>query len=249
MKIEFLKTNKIQSIKDWECYAPPKDKDKHWKPGRSAYSMADFAINNNENFKKVITDILKDCKIDIQDFECEPEATAGLGRGMQRGGPRNHDLLMVGKNCVIGIEAKVSETFDRKWGFVQNKQSKKQGNDNTRASELRKFLTPDKPDNVVNDIGYQLFTATRGTMISAMKAGFENAVLLVIVFEGKVELNICETDEKYNKVVKNNDDDLAKFLCAIGAKEGKIRREIEGKTINCWIKKVKIRIPDYTIVK
>ena len=108
------KNNKeIKSIEGLGKYASPKGKDVHWVKGRSAYSMAEFAIKHKENFNKVITDILNECKIDIQDFVCEPEAVAGLGKGMKTGGARNHDLLMVGsKNCVIGIEAKVSETFD-----------------------------------------------------------------------------------------------------------------------------------------
>lgn len=246
METKFEKNNeKIKSIKDWKCYASPKGKDKHWILGRSAYSMADFAINHNENFNKVITDILNECEIDIQDFICEPEAVAGLGKGMKRGGARNHDLLMRGtNNCVIGIEAKVSETFDANFGDVQ----KKQGNNNgTRASELKKFLTPNKD---VDYIGYQLFTATRGTMISAMKAKRENAILLIIVFVGDIKLNNGETQEKYEDTIKKNDEDFEKFLCVTGADDnGKIQRKIEGKTINCWIKKIKIRIPDYTIAE
>ncbi|MBQ1654304.1 MAG: hypothetical protein II060_10995, partial [Bacteroidales bacterium] len=167
------------------------------------------------------------------------------GKGMKRGGARNHDLLMRGtNNCVIGIEAKVSETFDANFGDVQ----KKQGNNNgTRASELKKFLTPNKD---VDDIGYQLLTATRGTMISAMKAKRENAILLIIVFVGDIKLNNGETQEKYEETIKKNDKDFEKFLCATGADEkGMIQRKIEGKTINCWIKKIKIRIPDYTIAE
>ena len=248
MKTEFKKHNEeIKSINDWKRYASPKGQDKQWVIGRSAYSMADFAINHNEKFNKVITDILNECEIDIQDFVCEPEAVAGLGKGMKRGGARNHDLLMRGtNNCVIGIEAKVSETFDANFGDVQ----KKQGNNNdTRASELKKFLTPNKD---VDKIGYQLFTATRGTMISAMTAGdrYENAILLIIVFVGDIKLNNGETQEKYEDTIKKNYDDFEKFLCATGADDnGKIQREIEGKTIKCWIKKIKIRVPDYTIAE
>lgn len=258
MKTEFIKKyneeiKEIKSINDWKLYASPKGQDKQWVIGRSAYSMADFAINHNENFNKVITDILNECEIDIQDFVCEPEAVAGLGKGMKRGGARNHDLLMIGsKNCVIGIEAKVSETFDYELG----KRHIEQGGDNTetRAFALKKFLTPGKPWNDVKDIGYQLFTATRGTMISAvdsaMKKVYENAILLIIVFVGKIRLNNGETQETYKTTIKKNDEDFKKFLCATGADDnGKIQREIEGKAINCWIKKIKIRVPDYTIAK
>lgn len=247
MKTEFIKNNEIiETIDDWRRHASPKGKDKHWVVGRSAYSMADFAIYHNEKFKEVVSRILKECELHEQDFKCEPEATAGLGRGMKRGGPRNHDLLMIGKNCVIGIEAKVSETFDANWGDVQKEQREKQGNDNIRALALKEFLTPDKN---VDDIGYQLFTATRGTMISAMKAGYKNAILLIIIFEGDIVLNNGETRDEYEKTIEKNDNDFEKFLRAINSENGKIQREIEGKTINCWIKKVKIRISDYTIAE
>ncbi len=250
MKTEFIKKHneeikEIKSINDWKLYASPKGQDKQWVIGRSAYSMADFAINHNEKFNKVITDILNECEIDIQDFVCEPEAVAGLGKGMKRGGARNHDLLMRGtNNCVIGIEAKVSEPFDDIYRNVYKKQG---GNDNTRAFALKKFLTPNKD---VDDIGYQLFTATRGTMVSAMNAGYKNAILLIIVFVGDIELSNGETQEKYEDTIKKNDEDFEKFLCATEAYDnGKIQREIEGKSINCWIKKIKIRVPDYTIAK
>ena len=253
MKTEFIKKHneeikEIKSINDWKLYASPKGQDKQWVIGRSAYSMADFAINHNENFNKVITDILNECKIEIQDFKCEPEATAGLGKGMKKGGSRNHDLLMVGtKNCVIGIEAKVSESFDNNWRDVQKEQG---DNDDTRAFALKKFLTPNK--DCINDIGYQLFTATRGTMMSAMKERYENAILLVIVFVGEdIKRNSGENEKKYDENIKKNDNDFAQFLCAVDAHgNGMIQRKIGRETINCWIKKVKIEIShDYTIAK
>ena len=56
--------------------------------------------------------MLRDCEIENQNFECYAEAPKGLGDGFGRGN-RHHDLLMTGKNCVIGIEAKVSESFDQ----------------------------------------------------------------------------------------------------------------------------------------
>ncbi|MBR5654122.1 MAG: hypothetical protein IKX22_08565 [Prevotella sp.] len=245
MKTEFVKNNKIKTFKDWEKYAAPKGKDRQWVKGRSAWHMADFAINQNNIFNGVITEILKECGIEIQDFHCEPEATAGLGKGMKTGGPRNHDLLMVGtKNCVIGVEAKVSETFDLNFIDVYKEQG---GNNNTRAFALKEFLTP---GNNVDEIGYQLFTATRGAMISAMKAGYRNAILLIIVFVGEITLNRGETTESYDKVIKKNDEDFCKFLNNIGANDqGMIQRKIEGEDFFCWVKKIKISIPEYTRVQ
>ena len=245
MKTEFFKNNKIKTFKEWEKYAGPKGKDKQWIKGRSAWTMADFAINHNEKFNDIINQILEECDIETQDFKCEPEAIAGLGNGMKQGGARNHDLLMVGnKNCVIGIEAKVSETFDHKFIDVY----KRQGGDNsTRAFALKEFLAP---KNNVDEIGYQLFTATRGSMISAKKIGYENSILLIIVFVGGIALNKGETSEKYENIIKKNDEDFSKYLEAIESSDkGMIQREVDGKTIRCWVKKIKIRIPEYTRVQ
>lgn len=244
MKITFIKGNEVKTIDDWKLYAAPKGKGKQWVEGRSAWCMADFAINHPKQFQSMITDILKECAIELQNFSCEPEAVAGLGKGMKSGGQRNHDLLMIGSmNCVIGIEAKVSESFDEPFGKVYEKG----GNKKARAYALKKFLTPEKD---VDKIGYQLFTATRGSMVSAMKAGYTNAILLIIVFEGKIKLNKGETEEDYEQTIKKNDEDFVKFLKNVGADgHGMIQRVIEGKTINCWIKKIKINIPTYTSVE
>lgn len=244
MKIDFIKDNRIETIDDWKLYAAPKRKDEQWVEGRSAWCMASFAIEHHEQFKSVISDILKECAIELQDFKCEPEAVAGLGKGMKTGGQRNHDLLMIGsKNCVIGIEAKVSEPFDEPFGKVYEKR----GNKKARAYALKKFLTPEKD---VDEIGYQLFTASRGSMVSAMKAGYTNAILLIIVFEGKIKYNNGETPKDYEQTIKKNDEDYIKFLNNSGADENEmIQRVIEGQTINCWIKKIKINIPNYTRVE
>lgn len=245
MKTEFFKkNNKIKTFEEWKEYAGPKRQDKQWVKGRSAWTMADFAINHNEKFNDIINQILKECDIEIQDFNCEPEATAGLGNGMKRGAPRSHDLLMVGnKNCVIGIEAKVSETFDDKFIDVY----KRQGGDNsTRAFALKKFLAPEKN---IDEIGYQLFTATRGSIITAKKNEYENSIMLIIVFVGDIALNKGETPEKYEKIIKKNDEDFSKYLEAIeSSNKGMIQREVDGKTIRCWVKKIKISIPNYTRV-
>ena len=42
MKLEISKTNIITTPEQWMQFAPPKDKEKHWKDGRSAKSLAMF---------------------------------------------------------------------------------------------------------------------------------------------------------------------------------------------------------------
>ena len=180
----------IDSLKAWKELGNPK-KDDQWKEGRSARLMAELAIERKPEFAKRVSDLLAECGIAEQDFVCEPEAATGLGKRMGRGGPRKHDLLMRGNDCVIGIEAKVSEIFDKEIGKrlkgnEGNKKSK-ESNKSTRAQSLIKCLIPEKNQDKVMGIGYQLFTAARGTMCAALKQGMEKCIMLVITFKGNVE--------------------------------------------------------------
>ena len=242
MNLNFEKKGRsITTLCQWKEYGHPKS-ETQWSEGRSAFLMADFAVNHKEEFCRVIREILKECDIEHQDFNCEPEAVAGLGKGMKRGGSRNHDLLMVGtKNCVIGVEAKVSERFEDSFKKIYKKQG---NNNNTRAFVLNKFLTQGKNVEDVGSIGYQLFTATRATMNSAFQLGLPNSIQLIIVFTGDVK-----KEPNYDKNCKKNEEDFDAFLKVTKAENGLIEREIEGKSVKCWIKKVKVRIPDYSIEK
>ena len=61
---------------------------------------------------------------------------------MKSGGQRNHDLLMVGtKNCIIGIEAKVSEKFDNPFSIELRKQAKKKEKETEQAKNVEEATT------------------------------------------------------------------------------------------------------------
>ena len=237
MKITVIKKGAtIKGLDDWKKLGGPKDVNKQWKKGRSAYELANFVINNQKVFVQKIQSVLEQCGLQSQDFECEPEAISGLGKGMKRGGSRNHDLLMIGENCVIAIEAKVSESFDKLIKDVYNDQKKK--SDETRAECLWKFLAEDRGYVKNSEIGYQLFTATRGTMCSGINARKNNCIMLVLVFKGDVKKEI-----NYNSNCKCNENDYNNFIETINAdSKGKIARTIENSKINCWIKKENIII-------
>jgi len=242
MSITFEKKGKrIETFEQWEELGHPKS-DKHWKPGRSAMEMARYAIEHTTEFESLIKDVLKQCGISEQDFICEPEANVSLGQGMKQGGPRNHDLLMLGsKDCVIGIEAKVSESFDESLEKAINKQSqKRKGNqEDTRAYQLLKFfVTSDSEEEKAKSIGYQLFSATRGAMQSALSQLYTKAIMLVVVFTGDVQ-----KESNYDAHCNKNDEDFDAFIHVIRAdKNGKIVRKVDKKEIECWIKKVKVNI-------
>ena len=83
MKTEFKKNNEeIKSIEDWGKYASPKGKDVHWVKGRSAYSMAEFAIKHNDKFNEVMewaTHAIQQIEsYDVLDWmECKVQKTPG----------------------------------------------------------------------------------------------------------------------------------------------------------------------------
>lgn len=233
MRITFKKKGQpIETFEQWEEFGRPRLSNQ-WKSGRSAMEMAKYAIKRTKVFEGLIKSVLKECGIPEQNFTCEPEASASMGKGMKRGGCRNHDLLMVGKDgCVIGIEAKVTEPFDKPLEIKMTEQSiNKNGNKKaTRAYSLLEYFVKPKYHNKAKRIGYQLFAATRGTICSASKT----AIMLVIVFVD---------DESKGAAYEKNDKNFDSFVKVIGAdKNGKIVKKEGGKEIECWIKIKKVNI-------
>lgn len=224
----------IDSLEAWKRLGKTK-KDNQWKEGRSARLMAELAIERKPEFAKRVSDLLAECGIAEQDFVCEPEAATGLGEGMCRGGARKHDLLMRGNDCVIGIEAKVSEFFGEEIG---KRLEIEEGNRSKRAERLIEFLMPGKAQDNVKRIGYQLFTATRGTMCAALEHGVEKSIMLVITFKGNVE-----KEKNYDANCAKNAKDFDDFLKATGEDgNGQIVRDISGKDISCWIKHIDVTV-------
>jgi hypothetical protein len=231
MKIIFKKNGKMIDFESWNTYGAPK-LGKQWQKDHSAYKMACYAMKHYDEFVKTIQSVLESCGLQQQDFVCEPEASIGLGKGMKRGGPRVHDLLMVGKDCVICIEAKVSEPFGGNISSVNKKQKEKSAA--TRAEALWDFCIRNNTSIDESPIGYQLFTATRGTMCSAIKANKVNCIMLVLSF-------IAGTKEK--KVKEKNEDDYKSFLCAINADPNDmIIRTIENTEIKSWLRMEHVNI-------
>jgi hypothetical protein len=232
MKITFKKDNKtIDSLESWEKNGGPK-LNKQWQEGHSAHEMAYYAIEHTDEFVRTIQSVLKSCGLQQQDFVCELEATIGLGQGMKRGGPRVHDLLMIGEDCVIGIEAKVLEPFGENISSVNKKQKEK--SKETRAEALWDFLAGKNTTIGESPIGYQLFTATRGTMCSALKAKKVNCIMLVLSF-------IPEAKDK--KAKDKNEEDYKSFLDVIDADPNDmIIRTIENKEIKSWLRMEHVNI-------
>ncbi len=243
MKINIRKTTEIHSLDQWFNVAPPEGGSKQWKVGRSALEMARFALS--EEFSTVIDKVLKECGLNEHSFICEPEALTSFEHGMGTGGPRHHDLLMIGSNTVIGIEAKVSESFDRRIGEKRKGASE---NMNQRLDSCLQYLYNSTPENA-GELYYQLFSATIGSIIAAKsqkEKNIKNVISLFVVFVGNVD-----KEDDYDKRVSDNDEAFKQFCESFGLDEngGKLPEIPKAPEINCWIKKVKVHIGDYSISK
>ena len=201
MKLEISKTNIITTVEQWKQFAPPKDKEKHWKDGRSAKSLAQFMTDKNQ--VKKLESILNELGYDTKGIiSCTPEANTALPG---TGNGRNHDLLMIGKDFVAGIEAKVSESFGKTiskelMGASENKQY--------RIDTLAKELFGCEINAESGELKYQLRTGAYGTLREAKNNKKSKALFLVIVFTDGI------TTKEANAVVANNKDfeDFCKYI-------------------------------------
>ena len=203
--------------------------------------MARFALS--ERFPSFISDITKSIGCKDSHFDCEPEALTPFNKEMGKSGPRHHDLLLVGKDLVIGIEAKVSEPFDLRIGD-KRKKAENDHNDNMllRLDSCLEFLYgKDIPQNT-DGLYYQLFSATVGTIIAAQKKGIKKALVLIITFTGNVE-----KEKNYYSNVNENENAFKAFCNSLGLGEegGKIPIIPGSNQTECWIKSVKVDIGEY----
>ena len=229
MKIKISKNNNIiTTVEEWYQFAPPKAKGKHWKDGRSAKSLAQFMTDKNQ--VKKLEDILVELKYDTNGvISCTPEANTVLPC---KGNGRNHDLLMIGEDFVVGIEAKVSESFGEEISteLIEASDNKK-GRIDKLANELFGCKINEVKDGL--ELRYQLLTGVYGTLREAKKNKKIKALFLVIVFTDGL------TSEDENAVNRNNDD-FKNFCQQIGlfAEGGTICKS----NVDLTIKKVEISL-------
>lgn len=228
MKIKISKNNIITTVEEWYQFAPPKVKGKHWKDGRSAKSLAQFMTDKNQ--VKKLEDILVELEYNTKGvISCTPEANTVLPC---KGNGRNHDLLMIGEDFVVGIEAKVSEPFGEEISteLIEASDNKK-GRMDKLANELFGCKINEVKDGL--KLRYQLLTGVYGTLLEAENNKKSKALFLVIVFTDGI------TREDENAVNRNNDD-FKNFCQQIGlsAEGGTICKS----NIALTIKKVEISL-------
>lgn len=229
MKIKISKDNNIiTTVEEWYQFAPPKAKGKHWKDGRSAKSLAQFMTDKNQ--VKKLEDILVELEYNTKGvISCTPEANTVLPC---KGNGRNHDLLMIGEDFVVGIEAKVSEPFGEEISteLIEASDNKKNRID-TLANKLFGCKINEVKDGL--ELRYQLLTGVYGTLLEAENNKKSKALFLVIVFTDGI------TREDENAVNRNNDD-FENFCQQIGlsAEGGTICKS----NVALTIKKVEISL-------
>ena len=229
MKIKISKNNNIiTTVEEWYQFAPPKAKGKHWKDGRSAKSLAQFMTDKNQ--VKKLEDLLVELEYDTNGvISCTPEANTVLPC---KGNGRNHDLLMIGEDFVVGIEAKVSEPFGEE---ISTELIEASDNKKGRIDELANELFGCKINEVKDglELRYQLLTGVYGTLLEAENNQKSKALFLVVVFTDDL------TSEDENAVNRNNDD-FKNFCQQIGlsAEGGTICKS----NVALTIKKVEISL-------
>jgi hypothetical protein len=190
----------IRTTEDWRRIGAPKGGDKQWKPLRSAYELASAwcgdgsAVGPPADFVAMLTAHPLLRELVLTEGYAEHETPL---RG-ERGGPRNHDLLLVGTaaagKVVIGVEGKADEQFDRplreRWHLAQRTLAS--GAKTNWPARLERLapgllgLEATASDGTLNpllaDVPYQLMSALAGTLIEAEERNAQLAVLLVHVF-------------------------------------------------------------------
>lgn len=257
MKMNIEKTNAIDSIETWFRYAEPEGGLKQWKDGRSAKEFARYMLSNGGNMPEGIEKCINELfGTKSGDCLCLPEYVTKFPLELGKGEGRHHDAILVsnkeGKEWLIGVEAKVSEPFDKtmnEW-LEEGKKKNKDGGKNrkVRLEECLKLITgkdycdKDLEESPIKDLRYQLISATAGTIIEAGDRNIKKACLLVVVFGGDVEM-----EKDYKKNVEENQKDYDEYLKFLGLEgkpeaERKIKVTYKDIPIDLYFRKIEVNI-------
>lgn len=205
----------IRSVEDWFRLAPPK-RSSQWKDGRSAKELAHYWLKETvgNRFPPAVEALL----LQSHDFSsvlrwsAEPEAQS---RFDDFGGePRNCDLLVDAEDrrgkYIIAIEAKADESFDRYLpDILANALERRLRNPSSsgieRILQLTSHILGEGPKGApqVNQIRYQLLTATAGLLAEARRKQSDRAVLCIQEFF---------TDATQDALHRRNSEDLSNFV-------------------------------------
>jgi len=201
---------RIKNEMDWFNIAPPEKGAEHWKDGRSAKELAKyFTAEGGTRIPTAIKELLETYGVKDEQFICYPEHETKFDDF--KGNGRKHDLLMVHKDIIIGIEAKAGEELGR---TIQNEierannaaQLRSSGKTNLpdRIKGLAKSIFDDDNLLQIHNLRYQLLHATAGTLCEARERGVSRAVLLILNFKPYVKTNVRKVYFKENEMAIEN---------------------------------------------
>ena len=229
MKVIITKTNVIKSVEDWRMYAPPQNPKKHWKEGHSAKLLAKYVTN--KNFANDVEQWIKDCHFSSsREVFCEPEVTTSFPN---RGLGRKHDLIIEGKDFIIGVEAKVSESFGAR--TIEKEYEGQSEGKQKRVEILLKYIG--KSYEEAKNYKYQLLTGLVGTLLEAKRKGKEKCLFIVISFTGDVDASSIGQE--------TNNNDYAAFcsnFLGLLPNGGMVVYNIDGTEITCYIRKIEVNV-------
>ena len=173
----------IKRIEDWYYKAGPKDKETQWKDDYSAKEFARLWFKNETELiePKEIKHIIESLFGTHQLLFCFPEHISPLNTSKSG---RNHDMFILGNSeaeglFVICIEAKVEEKFGD--DTVASHLSKVRDKSSGVPARIKWMKHKLNLSNVnIDDIYYQLLTATCGTLTEAEKYKCKNCMFLIV---------------------------------------------------------------------
>ncbi|MYD72462.1 MAG: hypothetical protein F4W89_17210 [Acidobacteria bacterium] len=209
----------LTTLDQWRlaCFDGPKRP--HWRDGRSAKENARTWLEAAPDLQPDIAKVLAACRDigPLRRWHAEPEVLIKIDTFR---GPPNIDLLVVAEDdhgpIVIAIEAKADECFGEKLaGQYQHAREERIRNSRSNAvarieALLDRFALDIKRSHV-QQLRYQLFTATAAVLAEAQHRSSARAVL--IVHEFVTPLTFPEKRER-------NAADLDRFLATVLDREG-----------------------------
>ena len=172
-----FKDNGISSIGDWFKKAPPKMGAFHWKDGRSAKELARYFTKNYPTLPLEIENVLIPFADNTATFDWFAEYVTPFDLyGFGSGEGRNHDAIIFGNGIFVGVEGKSYEPFGQ---LVKEWLANATFNKLARINRMKEMLWENVPKNIDN-LRYQLISASCGTLLEAKTRGYKRAILMII---------------------------------------------------------------------
>jgi hypothetical protein len=248
MKLTIEKSNTINSVETWFRIAPPEGGISQWVDGRSAKEFARYMLNEDGKMPSDIEKYIKAIGWKNSSCICYPEMVTDFPNEFGTGCGRHHDALMVSNDWLIGVEAKVSESFDatiKDWLEAGTKNKDHGANRKKRICESLKLITGKEYTEdelnleTIQNLRYQLISATVGTILEAKNNEKGKACLLVIEFGGDVR-----KEKDFDDKVSDNAEAFERYLEFLGVSDkSDFDMNIKiGEDLTLWIKKIHIDI-------